>query len=132
MGVFYVAYPQRGIVHPRPGTLRYTGYSLLGLTLQSAQALQCIGYEGALLVHCGLYHPRRCHVSIRRRLWPSPWPIAGDENLALFWYLLFCPSFRFSLFTLIRCYSVVNSFFSPLSLYARWPRLLACDLLSNP
>lgn len=112
MGAFYVAYPQRGIVHPRPGTLRYTGYSLLGLTLQSAQALQCIGYEGALLVHCGLYHPQRCHVSICRRLWPSPWPIAGDENLALFWYLPVCTSVCFSLFTLIRGIQLVNSFFS--------------------
>jgi len=42
MGAFYVAYPLRGIVHPRPGTLRHTGYSLLGLTLQSAQALQYV------------------------------------------------------------------------------------------
>ena len=88
MGAFYVAYPQRGIVHPRPGTLRYTGYSLLGLTLQSAQALQCIGYEGALLVHCGLYHPQRCHVSICAfcclHLLGAFWAVTGKVDC---WYV---------------------------------------------
>jgi len=45
-------------------------------------------------VHYGLHHPQRFHVSICPRSWPSPWPIAGVDNLACFEYLPFA-SFRF-------------------------------------
>ena len=56
-------------------------------------------------------------------LWPSPWPIAGVDNLACFEYLLFRASFCFSLFTLIQCYSVVKSFFS------LWPSMVTVVLM---
>ena len=48
-----------------------------------------------------------------------------------FEYLPFTSFRLLSLFTLIRGIQLVKYSFSPLSRYARWPRLLARDLCSN-